>query len=562
MANKIAILVANDKYENTEFNNLVAPHLDAASLQQILSAPDIGGYDVKVLINLPSYQAALQMEQLLAERKNDDQLLFYFSGHGIRDERGRFFFVFPNTRFKALKSTAISSDFVNDLLNESCSKTQILLLDCCFSGAFIKGMKARGGMKVPPAIGYFEGDGRVIITATNSMQYAFEGKFIRGQGIRSVFTQVIVKGLRSGEADQDHDGKVSTDDLYKYICMEIRKQGSPQTPMKWESVTGQIYLAQEPVGITPNHPSKKPSGRSEPIIMSADPSTRFDTIPKSWRIEKDRLFLPINDQVQIEFCRIPAGDFLMGDNIDDKFILPLIVHLNEFWIGKFPITVEQFSTFITSTKYRTSAEIRGTGSVLERKKWVDKPGVDWRHPSRVEIDLKYKANYPVTQISWDDAVAFCQWISIKCGLQVRLPSEAEWEKAARGTDGPAFPWGGDFPNRKLCNFAGYYHGTTPMGTFNKVKSAYGCEDMAGNVWEWTNTLWGQNWEKPDFSYPYIPANDTRESMNVGGFRILRGGAFFNVPEALYVFNRIRNYHEHSGFGDGFRVGLSLPSSKD
>jgi formylglycine-generating enzyme required for sulfatase activity len=120
-----------------------------------------------------------------------------------------------------------------------------------------------------------------------------------------------------------------------------------------------------------------------------------------------------------------------------------------------------------------------------------------------------KGSHPVTWVSWDDAVAFCQWLSRSPGRFWRLPTEAEWEKAARGDDGRVYPWGNDLPTKELCNFNGNVGDTTSIGQYPAGASPCGALDMAGNVWEWTGSLF-----KP---YPYQP-EDGRNSPDGKGAR--------------------------------------------
>jgi formylglycine-generating enzyme required for sulfatase activity len=204
---------------------------------------------------------------------------------------------------------------------------------------------------------------------------------------------------------------------------------------------------------------------------------------------------------------VPPGPFLMGTpEVDIPILIERFgweqqwyeqetpqheVTLPGYWIGRYPVTVAHFRPFV---------EARG------------------RRPADSDR-LKGPDDHPVTNVTWFDALAFCRWLSEKAGLPVTLPSEAEWEKAARGTDGRIYPWGDEPPDETRCNFGGARRGTTPVGLYSpQGDSPYGCADMAGNVWEWTRSLYRE--------YPYNPG-DGREDMEAGDevLRELRGGAF-------------------------------------
>ena len=218
---------------------------------------------------------------------------------------------------------------------------------------------------------------------------------------------------------------------------------------------------------------------------------------------------------------IPPGPFLMGSDLDQDpqaYSDELHRHrvaLPGYWIGRYPVTVAQFRIFLLETD---------RGDVGHRLSGSD------THPMRL--------------VAWHDARAYCGWLSERTGWSVMLPSEAEWEKAARGSDGRLYPWGNAPPNAALCNAGNRWGGTTPVGAYSpQGDSPYGCADMAGNVWEWTRSLYRD--------YPYDPT-DGREDPEASGGWVLRGGAFSTLRayvRCAYRFGVDPNdrYLDYGGF---------------
>jgi formylglycine-generating enzyme required for sulfatase activity len=282
---------------------------------------------------------------------------------------------------------------------------------------------------------------------------------------------------------------------------------------------------------------------------------------------------------ELRLVKVPEGEFLMGspegegmDNERPQHTL----YLPTFYIGKHPVTVAELRRF-----FEESAGDRGDAAIptagpdrLDKRAWWRQVLASARRrrmgmPSEGGLDkaarqiegivdrsgwdedadsLRGPSDHPVTMLSWHRALGYARWQGMS------LPSEAEWEKAARGTDGRRYPWGNDWqPGR--ANTWEHWQGaagllrrrpdrwrdkrgtfrfprgrghTTPVGTFSPAgDSPYGCTDMAGNVWDWSRSLWGADLQKPRYAYPY-QASDGREDLDAPGevLRVVRGGSYF------------------------------------
>ena len=229
---RLALLVATSVYSDPDLRQLRAPGHDAAELAEVLRDPRIGGFDVQVLINATSGEVQEGIEDFCTDRHPDDQLLIYLSCHGVLDSNGRLYYAAANTRRQRLAATAIAAAWLNERLEDCRARRQILVLDCCHSGAFAKGAKGDTDLALQQR---FEphGRGRVVLTASRSTEYSFEGGQASGEGVPSVFTHAIVNGLRTGDADRDKDGLITVTDLYQYVYDNVRAAEPRQTPELW-----------------------------------------------------------------------------------------------------------------------------------------------------------------------------------------------------------------------------------------------------------------------------------------------------------------------------------------
>jgi hypothetical protein len=247
-----ALIVAADQYADPGLRQLRAPSSDAEALAGVLQDPQIGGFEVRTLLNQPVYEVNLAVEEFFADRHPDDLLLLHVSSHGVKDEDGRLYFAAANTRLRRLGATAVAAEFVNQLMSRSRSRRVVLLLDCCYAGAFERGMTARAGVEVGIQ-DRFGGRGRAVITASSAMEYAFEGDELADtrELSPSVFTSALVEGLRTGEADRDQDGLVGLDELYDYVFDRVRAATPNQTPGKWTfGVQGDLVIARRAHPVT------------------------------------------------------------------------------------------------------------------------------------------------------------------------------------------------------------------------------------------------------------------------------------------------------------------------
>ena len=198
-------------------------------------------------------------------------------------------------------------------------------------------------------------------------------------------------------------------------------------------------------------------------------------------------------QPDLDLVAIPGGRFVMGDAGGDDNEAPRTVSVAPFRLMRHEVTNRQFADFVAASGFRSDVEKRGAGWVWARR-WRLTEGADWRHPNGPGTDLRRRWDHPVVQVSARDAAAFCAFHGL------RLPSEEEWEFAARGLDGRRFPWGDDPPAEgrpRRGNFgaiaccaadlADGYLRTAPVGRYADGASPFGLLDMAGNVWEWTSS---------------------------------------------------------------------------
>lgn len=215
-----------------------------------------------------------------------------------------------------------------------------------------------------------------------------------------------------------------------------------------------------------------------------------------------------------EMVLIPGGAAIMGSNEGNPGYQPEHpVQVADFYLDRWPVTNAEYKQFVEAT---------GHPAPHYHVSWCDTRGYNWDPETREYPNDK--ADHPVVLVTWEDAMAYAAWAG------KRLPTEAEWERAARGLHGRRYPWGNDFVlGRCNCKEAGL-NSTSPVGAFSaEGDTPEGVVDMVGNVWEWTNSLF-----RP---YPYN-ADDGRESRQAAGFRVLRGASWLNDATVTHCLARL------------------------
>jgi formylglycine-generating enzyme required for sulfatase activity len=221
------------------------------------------------------------------------------------------------------------------------------------------------------------------------------------------------------------------------------------------------------------------------------------------------IFRPVD--MEGYWVTIPAGEFQMGSEVGYPEEQPVhIVYLDTFELGRYEITNRQYIQCVKASICDGITDI-SAGREL----------------------------HPVARVSWGDAKKFCEWVG------GRLPTEAEWEKAARGTDERSYPWGDDPPTPGLLNYNSAVSGTTPVGNYPDGVSPYGLFDMAGNVWEWVND-WYSN------TYYQISPTSNPLGPEIGQYRVLRGGSWLDNEYRVFLYHRARSSPEYADFNFGFR----------
>ena len=361
----------------------------------------------------------------------------------------------------------------------------------------------------------------------------------------------VVFVLAAGHARRTHQPGNAVSAVAKLLPEDVERCSSPDradfsravvaAEALWEIGRGEVERDSEGPGILARTREWLLAGMEADQILEPPERNEAGTA-LNWvgdpRFREDFHFLP--DEELLGFLPVESGTFRMGEGSGQHEVT-----LPEFYIARFPVTVAQFRAYVEATG--------------------DRP--------KDERSLKGPDNHPVVYVSWHEAMAYCRWLQtvletseaqalqpirecLDAGWRVRLPTEAEWERAARGTDGRDFPWGNDpDPNKANYGDSGI-RGTSAVGCFSGGRTPAGCLEMSGNVWEWTVSLYGKK-------YPYIhDCKWNNETARDDSERVLRGGSFGYYATFATCAARLRYAPDLRDGGLGFRCCVSLNPTPD
>lgn len=258
----------------------------------------------------------------------------------------------------------------------------------------------------------------------------------------------------------------------------------------------------------------------------------------------------------MEFVLIKGGCYDMGDTFGVGYDDETPVHevcINDFYIAKYEVTVREFRKFVSETGYKTDAEKEGWGCTVnsDATELINKKGADWKNPGYLQ-----DGNHPVVQVSWNDAMAYIEWLNRRAGKRFRLPTEAEWEYAARnGGKRYKYSWGNNNKAEDSLNQQHYqkfqildgddrYVYTSPVGSFEA--NELGLYDMTGNVSEWCSDWYGEN-------YYVKSSKQNPQGPSIGESRILRGGSCHCEPRFARTSLRLTRAQSFRYYYLGFRL---------
>jgi formylglycine-generating enzyme required for sulfatase activity len=556
---KYALLVGVKAYEHDKLPDLKYAENDVEELARVLQGKQAGFQGVTVLTTARGEEEEgarptaknirAELKKILEKATKHDTVLIALSGHGVqlqvqegkdaKKERDEAFFCPCDARLTRSKDpaelgkTLISFKELFDQLDDSGAGAKLLLVDAC------RAAPKSGRSLDPDSLPRLPRNTAGLFSCASGQKSYESDKLGKGQG---VFFHFVLEGLR-GKA-KNSKGEVTWDRLAEHVKEAV----SDQVPALLGGEASQSPLRLENL-----------AGKSPVLAAGAPDQTKVE-------LAKD-----LTNSLKMQLKLIPAGKFMMGSPRDEegrgKDEQQHEVQISKpFYLAIHAVTVGQFRRFVEETDYETDAEKDGKGgwgyNAETRRSEGRKKEYTWKNPGWKQTD-----DHPVVNVSWNDAVQFCAWLSKKERVTYRLPTEAEWEYACRaGTTTRFHPGDEDRDLKGYANLADQslkakldakvhakkafvdwddkHPFTAPVGSYKP--NAWGLYDVHGNVWEWCH-----DWYQKDY-YKDSPKKDP-SGPAFGLTRVLRGGAWFDSPGNCRAATRTDLTPAGRGDSSGFRV---------
>jgi len=558
---RYALLVGVKEYNHAKLKSLDYSENDVVELAKLLR---VNGYEVVLLCDSAGDRddrrkptlanIRTQLDALLERTQRHDTMLVGLAGHGLQFEGKDDSFFCPSDANPSPDKarTLLSLKELYQKLDDSGAGVKLLLVDACRDdpqGGRGRGVDADHAPRPPRGV--------AALFSCSAGERAFEtGKYGHG-----VFFYHLLEGLR-GKA-RNTDDEVTWDTLSGYVRTKVARD----VPLTIGEGAKQ-------------HPNAKAdlSGESPVLVALKDSGSKPPDLDRTTKDNPGRLEVPLRrgGKLVLEFVRIPKGTFLMGSPASERADLKKrygydpkaedeyeVEITRDYWLGKTTVTRGQFRAFVEDEGYRTEGEQDGKGGYSwNERKWEQKPEFIWKNPGFDQTD-----EHPVVLVSWNDARAFCDWVKRQTGKAVRLPTEAEWERACRGGERKGrFFFGDDeeelarygnvadasakkkFPGWTCIQADDGYVFTAPVKSYRP--NQYGLYDMHGNVWQWC-----QDWYDKDY-YGNSNKRDP-QGPNNGTLRVLRGGSWINPARNCRAAHRSGHEPAYRYAYIGFRLAFRL-----
>ncbi|GAA4418957.1 hypothetical protein GCM10023187_52890 [Nibrella viscosa] len=487
---RLALVVGNKNYNRTDAR-LTNPINDANDMANAL---ELLGFEVILKTDLNRVDFEQAVDQFGERLKHYDVGLFYYSGHGLQAQ-GENYLVPVDAVIRSepqIRYHCMDLGRVLAAMEGSNASTNIVLLDACRNNPYKKSWSKGGlaeGLTIPR-----NPPGTIVVFATSENSVADDNTGERN----GLFTAKLLKNIRQPNRSLSQ------------ILAETRRgvytrSNKQQVPADYNKLMGDFVFVIQDKGKNDTRTADQPFGPAMVYVR--------------------------------------GGSFPMGSEEGETDEKPVHqVTVSAFLMGKYEVTVAEFEQFIEATRYQTDAEKEGHSYTWNGKDWKKMVGVNWRCDAEGNVRPRSDQNHPVLHVSWNDAVAYCEWLSRRTGKRYRLPTEAEWEYAAgNGSAHTKFSWGDMEPSgliqsniadrsaKGLLSWANEnindgYRYTAPVGSY--APNRFGLYDMTGNVHEWCQDLYSDTYYS---NYSSASGNNPTGPVS-GSCRVLRGGCWNSIPQ--------------------------------